>query len=96
MQEIPEQHRKTVAMLLCAFNDEDIDQYVHEIIRVLYEEMSDRSLAEVLALTTGFDYHFLYHEIYVCISATQYDIDRYNVVKERIEQCGLDKWRSLF
>lgn len=81
-------------MLQCAFRNDDINQYIHEIIRVIYEDMSDRSIATVLSLVSNFDYYFLYHEVYVCISTITYDEQRLADVRQRLEQCGLEHWRS--
>ncbi|MDB9510259.1 DUF3349 domain-containing protein [Kamptonema animale CS-326] len=58
------------------------------LLALLYEQMSDRNLAEVIAYYTGKDYYIVLNDVY-SVQSSDVPISK---VKERLLACGYDDW----
>lgn len=61
---IPAHLASTYQLIWCAFPQGIDDQRYLALLSILYKNMSDRSLAQVVAEYTGKDYHFVLNDVY--------------------------------
>ena len=72
-------------------NGIDSESYL-PLLALLYDEMSDRCLAEVIAGYTGKDYYLVLNDVYK-VGATDFSGDRVIArVKQRLLACGYQQW----
>ncbi|WP_343668988.1 hypothetical protein [Chitinophaga sp.] len=76
-------------MLTCAFK-QPLDQHVYEgVIRILYHDMSDTNLAQVLSFMVDRELAVIKNDI-----ARYYNADesQYLDVRKQLISCGYDDW----
>lgn len=94
---IPAHLVSTYQLLQCAFPQGIEEQEYFPLLLILYEEMSDRSLAQVIAEFTGREYHAVLNDVYRVGAAAPFSssieevLDR---VKQRLNHCDYEKWLS--
>jgi Protein of unknown function (DUF3349) len=62
------------------------------LLALLYEDMSDRNLAEVIAHCTGRDYELVLNDIYRAVSTAQPEPEAITEVKQRLQKFGYTEW----
>jgi hypothetical protein len=93
MQKIIPAHLTTTYQLIqCAFPQGIGEQVYLPLLSLLYEEMSDRTLAQVIAEYTGKDYHGVLNDIYRAGSGVKDSTEMIDAVKQRLVSCGYEKW----
>ncbi|MDZ7961489.1 MAG: DUF3349 domain-containing protein [Aulosira sp. DedQUE10] len=92
---IPAYLVSTYQLLECAFAHGISEQEYLPLLLILYEQMSDRSLAQVIAEFTGKDYHAVLNDVYrvgaVKIFPSESE-EILNTVKQKLIDCDYDKW----
>lgn len=82
----------TYKMLQCVFPD-GIDEATYlPLLAVLYDEMSDRSLAQVISEYMGKDYYIVLNDVYRIGATKAVPSETCNVVKQKLLSCGYDEW----
>jgi hypothetical protein len=81
----------TYQMIKCAFpNGIESSAYL-PLLAILYDELSDRNLAEVIAYYTGKDYAVVLNDIYR-VQSTEMSGEAIAKVKLRLLSCGYEDW----
>lgn len=62
------------------------------LLALLYDEMSDRNLAEVVALYTGKDYYIVLNDVYRVRSTDVTELEAIAKVRRRLLACGYEDW----
>jgi Protein of unknown function (DUF3349) len=62
------------------------------LLALLYDEMSDRNLAEVVAHYTGKDYGIVLNDVYRVRSTDIPKIEAIDKVKQSLLACGYEAW----
>ena len=62
------------------------------LLALLYDEMSDRNLAEVMARCTGKDYYLVLNDVYAVGSTEVRDAEAIAKLKEHLLGCGYAEW----
>ena len=78
----------TYKLIERAFPEGVKEEDYRPLLVLLYEQMSDRNLAEVVAHYTGKDYHIVLNDVYG-VQSMDVPISK---VKERLLACGYDDW----
>lgn len=79
-------------MLECAFpNGIDEEDYL-PLLAVLYDEMSDRTLARVIADFTGRDYFVVLNDVYRVGVTEALPLEVANSIKPKLVSCGYQNW----
>ncbi|MBA3923862.1 MAG: DUF3349 domain-containing protein [Nostocaceae cyanobacterium] len=92
---IPVHLVSTYHLLQCAFPQGIREQEYFPLLSILYEQMSDRSLAQVIAEFTGKEYPVVLNDVYrvggaeAFSSAVEEVIDS---VKQKLIHCDYEKW----
>lgn len=92
---IPAHLVSTYQLLQCAFPQGIEEQEYLPLLSILYEEMSDRSLAQVIAEFTGREYYAVLNDVYrvgagePVSSSIEDTIDQ---VKQKLIRCDYEKW----
>ncbi|WP_407897504.1 DUF3349 domain-containing protein [Scytonema sp. NUACC26] len=82
----------TYRLIQCAFpNGVDSESYF-PLLGLLYNEMSHRCLAEVMAQYTGKDYYVVLNDVYGVESAQLPSPELIVKVKQRLLACGYEEW----
>jgi hypothetical protein len=92
---IPAHLVSTYQLLQCAFPQGIEEQEYFPLLSILYEQMSDRSLAQVIAEFTGKEYHIVLNDVYrVGAGKTflSWDKEILNSVKQKLMCCDYEKW----
>jgi hypothetical protein len=80
----------TYELIKRAFPDGiDSESYL-PLLALLYDEMSDRCLAEVISCYTSKDYYVVLNDVYK-VGATDFRSDL-SQVKQRLLACGYQQW----
>ena len=91
MDHIPIHLQSTVELLKNAFPDGLNKDAYFAVIKLLYDDMSDRNLADVLSFVTGKPYEICYNDI--CgVSQRTLETSVYEFVKSRLYMNGYDDW----
>jgi hypothetical protein len=89
---IPAHLASTYQLIQCAF-PQGIDEHkCLPMLSILYKNMSDRSLAQVIADYTGKDYHIVLNDIYRVGSMTTFSSEIIDSVKQKLMSCNYEQW----
>lgn len=86
---IPTHLVSTYQLLQCAFPQGIEEKEYFPLLSVLYEQMSDRSLAQVIAEFTGREYSAVLNDVYQVGMEGSFGGEE---VKQRLIRCGYEKW----
>ncbi|QSJ15871.1 DUF3349 domain-containing protein [Nostoc sp. UHCC 0702] len=89
---IPAYLASTYNLIECAFPQGIDEQTYWALLSILYKNMSDRSLAQVIAEYTGKDYHVILNDIYRVGSMTTFSSEVIDSVKQKLISCDYEKW----
>jgi hypothetical protein len=91
---IPSHLVSTYQLLQCAFPQGVMEQEYLPLLSLLYEQMSDRSLAQVIAEFTGKAYPVVLNDIYqIGSSAQSPDIKAVlPSIEQKLVQCNYKQW----
>ncbi|MEH2251649.1 DUF3349 domain-containing protein [Nostoc sp.] len=89
---IPAHLASTYQLIQCAFPQGIDEQRYLPLLSILYKNMSDRSLAQVVAEYTGKDYHFVLNDVYRVGSMTNFSSEIMDSVKQKLMSCNYEKW----
>lgn len=81
----------TYQLLQCAFTNGIDEQEYLPLLAILYEHMSNRSLAQVIAKYLGRDYYFVLNDVYR-VGAEAQSSDLTEHVKQKLIACDYEKW----
>lgn len=83
----------TYKLIHRAFPDGVKDEDYFPLLALLYGEISDRNLAEVMAHCTGKDYYLVLNDVYGVGSTGEPDAEAIAKLKERLLlACGYAEW----
>lgn len=82
----------TYQMINCAFPDGIQSEAYLPLLALLYDEMSDRNLAEVVAHYTGKDYGVVLNDVYRVRSTDVPNLEAIAKVRQRLLPCGYEEW----
>ncbi|GJD16201.1 hypothetical protein RIVM261_011570 [Rivularia sp. IAM M-261] len=91
---IPTHLVSTYQLIKCAFPQGIEEHNYFPLLSLLYEHMSDRSLAQVIAEYTGKDYHVVLNEVYRVGEMETFSFDVTESVRKKLMNCGYEKWLS--
>lgn len=93
---IPAHLVSTYQLLQCAFPQGIEEQEYFPLLTILYEEMSDRSLAQVIADFTGKGYPAVLNDVYRVGAAEAFSSSAVEEVRDSVKQklirCDYEKW----
>lgn len=89
---IPAHLVNTYRMLQCAFPQGIDEQKYLPLLPVLYEQMSDRGLAQVVAEYTGRKYYSVLNDVYQVGAMTAFPVELTDAIKRKLIHCGYEKW----
>ncbi|MBW4603191.1 MAG: DUF3349 domain-containing protein [Calothrix sp. FI2-JRJ7] len=91
---IPAHLVNTYQLIKCAFPQGIEEHNYFPLLSLLYEHMSDRSLAQVIAEYTGKNYYIALNEVYrVGEMETSSSNIKDSIIKKFMD-CGYEKWLS--
>lgn len=82
----------TYKLIERAFPDGVQEEDYFPLLALLYGEMSDRNLAEVMARCTGKDYYLVLNDVYAIGSTDARDTEAIAKLKEHLLGCGYAEW----
>ena len=89
---IPAHLASTYQLIQRAF-PQGIDEQIYlPLLKILYEHMSDRSLAQVIAEYTEKDYYGVLNDVYRVGSIDAFSSEIIEFVKQKLISCGYEKW----
>ncbi len=90
---IPAHLVSTYQLLQCAFPQGIEDQEYLPLLSILYEQMSDRSLAQVIAEFTGREYHAVLNDVYRVGAVETLRVGEVvDSVNQKLMRCNYEKW----
>ena len=89
--ELDESLMSTFTMLSSAFPDGIDEHMLLPVIRVLYDEMSDRNIAHVIGCITGADESLLLNKVYAAASLDE-NSEPVNNIKAILQNHGYEEW----
>lgn len=89
---IPAHLASTYQLIQCAFPQGIDEQMYLPLLSVLYEQMSDRSLAQVIAEYTQKNYHVVLNDVYRVGSMRNVSYQSITTVKQKLISAGYEKW----
>ena len=90
---IPAHLVSTYQLLQCAFPQGIEEQEYLPLLSILYEQMSDRSLAQVIAEFTGREYHAALNDVYRVGAAEASKVGEVvDSVNQKLMRCDYEKW----
>ncbi|WP_414586678.1 DUF3349 domain-containing protein [Scytonema sp. PCC 10023] len=94
---IPAHLVSTYQLLQCAFPQGIEEQEYIPLLSILYEQMSDRGLAQVIAEFTDREYHAVLNDVYRVGAALPFPLpseieEVLNSVKQKLIRCDYEKW----
>ena len=89
---IPAHLVSTYKLLQCTFSQGIDDQEYLPLLSILYEQMSDRSLAQVVAEYTGREYHAVLNDVYRVGAEVTFPSEVIERVKQKLMRYGYEKW----
>jgi hypothetical protein len=93
-QTVPAYLVSTYQLLQCAFPQGIAEQEYLPLLGILYEQMSDRSLAQVMAEFTGKDYSIVLNDIYRVGSIALSTEVRATLssIQQKLMHCNYEQW----
>lgn len=82
----------TYKLIQRAFPDGVKQEDYFPLLALLYSEMSDRNLAEVMAHSTGKDYDLVLNDVYGVGSTDTPDAEAIAKLKDHLLACGYAEW----
>jgi Protein of unknown function (DUF3349) len=82
----------TYKLIQRAFPDGVKQDDYFPLLALLYDEISDRNLAEVMAHCTGKDYSIVLNDVYAVGSTDAPDTEAIAKLKEHLLACGYAEW----
>lgn len=89
---IPTHLVSTYQLLQCAFPQGISEQFYLPLLSILYEEMSDRNLAQVIAEFTGREYHAVLNDVYRVASTLTLSSELIGAVQQKLMGCNYEEW----
>ncbi|MER3494558.1 MAG: DUF3349 domain-containing protein [Mastigocladus sp. ERB_26_2] len=92
---IPAHLVSTYQLLQCAFPQGIEEREYLPLLSILYEQMSDRSLAQVIAEFTGREYYAVLNDVYRVGTGGTFpsEVEEVlNCVKQKLIRCDYEKW----
>lgn len=89
---IPAHLASTYHLIQCAFTQGIDEQMYFPLLSTLYEHMSDRSLAQVIAEYTGKNYHIVLNDVYQVGTMGAFSSEVIDFVKQKLMSCDYEKW----
>ncbi|MGG6267657.1 hypothetical protein ACQ4M3_11635 [Leptolyngbya sp. AN03gr2] len=87
---IPTHLVSTYQLLQCAFPQGIEEQEYLPLLSILYKQMSDRGLAQVIAELTGREYPIVLNDVYrVGMAEGSFAVEE---VKQKLIRCGYENW----
>jgi hypothetical protein len=82
----------TYQLLQCAFPYGIDEQSYLPLLSILYEQMSDRNLAQVIAELTGRDYHVALNDVYRVGAIAAFSPELVGLVQQKLMGCNYEQW----
>ncbi len=89
---IPTHLVSTYQLLQCAFPQGISEQFYLPLLSILYEEMSDRNLAQVIAEFTGREYPAVLNDVYGVAAKPTFTPELIEAVQRKLMSCNYEKW----
>ncbi|UED70823.1 DUF3349 domain-containing protein [Brevibacillus sp. HD3.3A] len=89
--EVPPSLKSTYILLRKSFPNGIDERYYFSLIKVLYEYLSDRNLAEIISKVSGKDENIVLNDIYK-VAANIVTCEEVSAVIEMLNFCGFSKW----
>lgn len=89
---IPTHLVSTHQLLQCAFPQGISEEFYLPLLSILYEELSDRNLAQVISEFTGRDYHVVLNDVYRIASTPKFSSELIEAVQQRLVGCNYEEW----
>jgi hypothetical protein len=89
---IPTHLASTYKLLQCTFPQGISDEFYLPLLSILYEEMSDRNLAEVISEFTRRDYHTVLNDVYRVAAIPISSPELVEFVRQKLTNCNYEKW----
>lgn len=84
----------TYQLLQCAF-PQGIENYQYlPLLSILYEHLSDRCLAQVVAEYTGKNYYVVLNDVYRVGTMQTFSTEIIDSIKQKLMVCNYEKWLS--
>lgn len=84
----------THQLLQCAFPQGIDERQYLPLLSILYEHLSDRSLAQVVAEYTGKNYYVVLNDVYRVGTIQTFSSEVIDSVKQILMNCNYEKWLS--
>lgn len=84
--------QSTYNLIQCAFPQGIVPEYYFPLLSVLYPELSDRHLAEVMAYCTQKSQGQVLNDIYAVQSTVTLEPKKVTEVKAKLLACGYEEW----
>lgn len=91
-KEIPEYLRSTYNLIQSSFPNGISESQYYPLLALLYEYLSDRNLAEVIAIVTGKDYGVVLNDTYKVGAGQNFDEQSVTNIKELMLPHGFIEW----
>jgi hypothetical protein len=82
----------TYQLVQCAFPHGVDEQLYLPLLSILYEQMSDRNLAQVIAELTGRDYHVVLNDVYRVGAIATFSPELIDSVQQKLMGCNYERW----
>ena len=82
----------TYKLIQCAFPNGIETQDYLPLLALLYDEMSDRNLAEIVVHYTGRHYAVVLNDVYRVVTTDVPKAETIDKVKQRLLVCGYEEW----
>lgn len=89
---IPNHLISTYQLLQCAFPYGVDEPFYFPLLSILYEQMSDRNLAQVIAEFMERDYYVVLNDVYRVKTTTEFAPETINFVQQKLIGCNYEKW----
>ncbi len=89
---VPAHLVSTYQLLQCAFPQGVEDREYLPLLSLLYEQMSDRSLAQAIADFTGREYHLVLNDVYRVGSMSAFSAEVMDAINQKLIDCDYEKW----
>jgi hypothetical protein len=89
---IPTHLVSTYQLLQCAFPQGIDEQFYLPLLSILYEEISDRNLAQVIAEFTGRDYYSVLNDVYRVAVTSEFAPEHIKSVRQKLMNCNYEEW----
>jgi len=84
----------TYQLLQCAFPQGIDEQSYLPLLSILYQQMSDRNLAQVIAEFTEREYHTVLNDVYRIGAAATFSPETTDSVQQKLIGCNYEQWLS--